>query len=226
MCYNKTMKGYKTITGAFVWETTIKKSRFIANVVHVQTLKEVEQELDKICKTHYKATHHPYAYRLREENGGMKCSDDGEPSGTSGRPILNVLMVQELYDVLIVVTRYFGGIKLGANGLVRAYGQSAADAVCGCDMVLKIPCLTLKMEYEYMYHNKIMAWAAGEAAVHMGPQDFKQTVCSTCYIEQDMADRCRKELARLCADKIVLSEAGMVYLEKNIHCNGIEEKDD
>lgn len=109
----------------------IKKSKFIGFCVKVSTTIEVENFLIELKKEHKKAKHIAFAYILKNPHL-EKCSDDGEPSGTAGRPILNVLQKRNLSDCLICVVRYFGGIKLGAGGLVRAYGKSASEATIKC----------------------------------------------------------------------------------------------
>lgn len=107
-----------------------KKSKFIANLFCVETEKEAEEILDQVKKRHHDARHNCYAYRIITENGILqKQSDDGEPSGTAGTPMLNMLEKKELVNVLIIVTRYFGGILLGTGGLVRAYSEALKQAL-------------------------------------------------------------------------------------------------
>ncbi len=115
-----------------------KKSRFIANVFYVESIDEAEKILESIKKEHYSARHNCYAYRILEENGIIeKQSDDGEPSGTAGAPMLNILNKKKLCNVLVVVTRYFGGILLGTGGLVRAYSEATTDAIENAEEVEK-----------------------------------------------------------------------------------------
>lgn len=104
----------------------IKKSKFIAYYYEVDTTKEVEELLEQLKKEHKKARHIPYAYKI---NNYMKKSDDKEPSGTSGMPILNIIEKNNLNHTLIAIVRYFGGIKLGAGGLIRAYGNAAKEVI-------------------------------------------------------------------------------------------------
>ncbi len=104
----------------------IKKSKFISYYYEVHSLEEVTSIIDTLKKEHKKAKHIPYAYKI---NQYMKKSDDKEPSGTSGMPILNIILKNDLNYVLIAVVRYFGGIKLGAGGLARAYGTAAKKAI-------------------------------------------------------------------------------------------------
>ena len=111
-------------------EIVEKKSRFIANVFYIQTVEEAQQKLAQIKRKYYDAKHHCYAYRVLELGSLLeKSSDDGEPSGTAGAPILSILKKQNLQNVLLVVTRYFGGILLGTGGLVRAYSEASLNVL-------------------------------------------------------------------------------------------------
>lgn len=125
----------------------IKGSRFRATVQPVQTDDEALAALDAVRRADPDATHHCWAFRLA--SGGVRCSDDGEPSGTAGRPILARLEGRDLVDVLVVVTRWYGGTKLGAGGLVRAYGRTAGDALdeVGVEPWQKLVELVLTYDY-------------------------------------------------------------------------------
>lgn len=114
----------KLIQGYYENEIVIQKSRFIAQAYRVNTLEEIEEILAKVRKKYYDATHNCYAYRLNESI--QKMSDDGEPSKTAGAPILDVLVKQDIHNILLIVTRYFGGTLLGAGGLVRAYSSATS----------------------------------------------------------------------------------------------------
>lgn len=123
------MDRFKTIQNNVTEEIEEKRSRFIANMFYVENVEEAENIIKKIKKKYYDARHNCYAYIIKDEQMIKKSSDDGEPSGTAGSPILNVIEKNELCNVLIIVTRYFGGILLGAGGLVRAYTEAAKKAV-------------------------------------------------------------------------------------------------
>ena len=120
---------YKTIIESGSGEYIEKKSRFIGELVPVSSEEEAFAYLDAVRKKHYNASHHCFAYVLGEKNQTERASDDGEPSGTAGRPILHVLEGEEICNALIVVTRYFGGTLLGTGGLTRAYTAAAKAAV-------------------------------------------------------------------------------------------------
>jgi len=131
------VEDYKTVLIPDETEIEIKKSRFINMVFHIETEAEAEAILAEIRKKHYKATHVCWAYVLNTNPRRQKASDDGEPSGTAGKPILEVIDHRDLKDVLVVVIRYFGGIKLGTGGLIRAYGGGASDVLNHCTVIKK-----------------------------------------------------------------------------------------
>ena len=131
------MEDYKTVLIPDETELEIKKSRFINLVFPIETEAEAEAILAEIRKKHYKATHVCWAYVLNTNPRRQKASDDGEPSGTAGKPILEVIDHRDLKDVLVVVIRYFGGIKLGTGGLIRAYGGGASDVLNHCTVIKK-----------------------------------------------------------------------------------------
>ena len=123
------MKKFKTIENNITVEIEEKRSKFIANIFYIESVKEAEDIIKQCKKKYYDARHNCYAYIVNDEQEIKKSSDDGEPSGTAGSPILNVIEKNNLSNVLIVVTRYFGGILLGAGGLVRAYTEAATKAI-------------------------------------------------------------------------------------------------
>ena len=124
------MEKFKTIYNDSEAEITEKKSKFIANLYYVNSLVEIEEKLKNIKKKYYDARHNCYAYRIIEDESIIeRSSDDGEPSGTAGAPMLNILKKMELVNVLVVVTRYFGGILLGTGGLVKAYSEATKKAI-------------------------------------------------------------------------------------------------
>ncbi|GGE04915.1 YigZ family protein [Marinithermofilum abyssi] len=129
---------YFTVKGYGETEIHIQRSRFIAYVDRAETEQAAMQFVESIQKKHWNATHNCYAFVVKEEVEIQRSSDDGEPAGTAGRPILEVIKSRELINTVVVVTRYFGGIKLGAGGLVRAYSQSAS---AGIQAAKEVECL-------------------------------------------------------------------------------------
>lgn len=123
------LKKYKTILAQAQAEIVEKKSRFIATVRPVKTEEEARAFLEELKKKYWDATHNVFAYQIGERNEIQRFSDDGEPQGTAGMPVLNVLKGEDVKDTAIVVTRYFGGTLLGTGGLVRAYGKAAKEGL-------------------------------------------------------------------------------------------------
>ena len=141
---------FKTIKQDITAEIVEKKSRFIANIFYVQDVTQAEDIIKNIKKKFYDARHNCYAYRVYDENEIYeKSSDDGEPSGTAGAPILNIIEKNGLSNILIVVTRYFGGILLGTGGLVRAYSQAALKALESVEYVTEEKGMVLMLEIKY-----------------------------------------------------------------------------
>ena len=143
---------YKTIQDSAFAEYEINKSRFLAYVSHIESEEQAQTFIQSIKKKHYDARHNCCAYIIGERGQIQKSSDDGEPSGTAGAPILEVLKKNELSDIVLVVTRYFGGIKLGAGGLIRAYGKSATLALDAAVIVRKsiFDCCELTLDYDLL----------------------------------------------------------------------------
>ena len=133
-----------------------KKSKFIANIFHVETRDEAENIIKETRKKYSDARHNCYAYSILDKTTNItKSSDDGEPSGTAGAPIINVIVNKKLYNVLIIVTRYFGGILLGTGGLVRAYTNSAVEVINNSKIIHMQKGMQLKLSINYNDFNKI-----------------------------------------------------------------------
>lgn len=151
------MKSYNTIENEETSELVEKKSKFIANIIHINKPEEAEVQLGEIRKKYYDARHNCYAYRVLDCDNNIidRSSDDGEPSGTAGAPMLNILKMEELCNILVVVTRYFGGILLGTGGLVRAYSQATQDVIQKSKIVLKQEGYEATIEIEYKDFEKL-----------------------------------------------------------------------
>ena len=131
-------------------------SRFIAHAYPVETEDEIKEIVAALKKEYYDARHHVYAYRLGHLGEKFRANDDGEPSGSSGRPVLGQIDSNGLSDILVVVVRYFGGIKLGIPGLIRAYKTSTADALANAQIVEKIASRMFRISFGYMNMNDVM----------------------------------------------------------------------
>lgn len=123
------MDYFKTIREDSSAEIEEKKSKFISNIFYIESVKEAEEKIQEIKKMYFDARHNCYAYRILEDGIKTKSSDDGEPSGTAGAPILNIITKKELCNILVIVTRYFGGTLLGTGGLIRAYSDATLKSI-------------------------------------------------------------------------------------------------
>ena len=147
-------ESYKTVRAAASDEYIVKKSRFIGHICPVTTQEEAQEFITAVSKKYWDATHNVYAYILRD--GGVKrFSEDGEPQGTAGIPALDVLEKSGVTDCAVVVTRYFGGIMLGAGGLVRAYSHSASIALNAGGIVTRALCAKLRVTCDYYFYGKL-----------------------------------------------------------------------
>jgi len=145
----------KTIIEGKTAEVTEKKSRFIANIFHVENVTEADEKIKQINKKYYDAKHNCYAYIV---DGIEKCSDDGEPSKTAGAPMLDILKKNQFTNVLVIVTRYFGGILLGTGGLVRAYSEATKRAIENSDVVKIVSGERYIIEVSYENVNNVLYW--------------------------------------------------------------------
>ena len=145
---------YKTIIGVAEGIYTEKRSKFIAIAIPVHTVEEIKQHLDIYQKKYYDARHVCYAYMLGHERKDFRANDNGEPSGTAGKPILGQINSNGLTDILIVVVRYFGGIKLGTSGLIVAYKAAAAEAIANATIIEKTVDDEIAVAFEYPFMNE------------------------------------------------------------------------
>ncbi|MNI33027.1 IMPACT family member YigZ [compost metagenome] len=148
------LERYKTVRKAGDKEIVIKKSRFIGHVKPVETEEDAVSFIEEIKKRHWNATHNCSAYMIGERDEIQKQSDDGEPSGTAGKPILEVIKNQGLKNIAIVVTRYFGGIMLGAGGLIRAYTDGAVVAIEAGEAITRVLHREIYVELDYTWLGK------------------------------------------------------------------------
>ncbi|MBQ7005237.1 MAG: YigZ family protein [Clostridia bacterium] len=158
------MASYKTVKIENQDEFIVKKSRFIGYVKPVKTQKEALDFISQIKTKHWDATHNVYAYVLRD---GMirRFSDDGEPQGTAGIPCLDVLVKEDVTDVCVVVTRYFGGIMLGAGGLVRAYSHGAKIALDSGTVITMSLCKIVKVKSDYNFYGRLVPLICEEGGI-------------------------------------------------------------
>ena len=167
---------FKSISGVSEGLFKDNGSRFIAKAYPVETEDEVRQIVSSLKKEYHDARHHCYAYRLGYKGDVYRANDDGEPSSSAGRPILGQIDSNELSDILIVVIRYFGGIKLGIPGLIRAYKTSSADAIANATIITKVAKRHFRMEFGYLEMNSVMK-IIKDLGLEQSDQEFG-TACS------------------------------------------------
>lgn len=194
------MLEYTTIHDRAEDEFTERKSRFIGFIAPVETEQQAFDFINEIKQKHRDATHNTYAYLLK--NGVKRYSDDGEPQGTAGVPMLDCLEKEGLTDVAVVVTRYFGGILLGAGGLVRAYSHGAKIAVDAAQRKLMTTCVLLNMDLDYSFYGKIN-YILPNYICRVESSDFGVTVNLKVLFKADQCERFIKEVTELSAALVV-----------------------
>ena len=161
-----------------------KKSRFIGRVWPVETEEEALARIQEMKKQHYDATHNCWAYIIRD--GAVRFSDDGEPGGTAGMPIMDTLIRSETLDAIIIVTRYFGGILLGSGGLVRAYSKSASDALSSAGVLQMLPCSEIEFFVDYSRYGGIEGFVRSNSTVKN--TEFLDNIRFNCLVPFDDAE--------------------------------------
>ena len=172
------LEKYKTVYAGGEGEIVEKKSRFIATVRPVQTEEEALAFIEEMKKKYWDARHNCYAYSIGEHREFTRCSDDGEPSGTAGRPMLDVILGEDIYNVAVVVTRYFGGTLLGTGGLVRAYTDATKAAIEAADVVTVSVCVDIILEVPYSLYEQLCRIAEA-AGAKLAESDFAENVLLT-----------------------------------------------
>lgn len=194
-------KSYKTLQNSASAECEIKHSRFIGYASPVETEKAALEFVAAIKKKHWDATHNVFAYRIKE-GGAMRFSDDGEPQGTAGMPVLTVLTGEDVTDCVVVVTRYFGGTLLGTGGLVRAYSQAAKLAVEEAGIVCAEPWSLFKLSFDYSHYARLEALVRDFEGV-CDSTEFTDKVELTFSIKSEKKDGFLKSLADSFGGKLV-----------------------
>ncbi len=206
------MADYKTVCAAASGELTEKRSRFIGYCKPVSTEEEATAFIASIRSRHWDARHNVYAYSLREGNL-RRYSDDGEPSGTAGMPVLDVLQKSGITDVCVVVTRYFGGVLLGTGGLVRAYSQAARLGLNAAQVVLMERCACCTLRCSYTHYGKI-ASLLQEHGAGLDDTVYEADVLLRFHIKPEALPGLNKELADATAGEIAVETEKEAYFPK------------
>lgn len=187
---------YKTIEGTAAGEYTEKRSKFLAFAHPVRTVEEVKTWVEQYQKKYYDARHCCYAYMLGAERKDFRANDNGEPSGTAGKPILGQINSNELTDILIVVVRYFGGIKLGTSGLIQAYKAAAAEAIGAAHIIEKTVDAEVSFFFEYPFMNQVMRIVKEESPTIVG-QGYDNDCSMTLRIRKNLMPRLTERLSKV-----------------------------
>lgn len=208
------MEDYKTVLKDAEAEMIERKSRFIGYCRPVKNQDEAINFINEIRAMHRQATHNVYAYVLREDNI-MRYSDDGEPAGTAGVPVLEVIKKEGLTDICVVVTRYFGGILLGAGGLVRAYGKSAKLGIDEAKRIEKIYCKLYLIRCDYSTYGKL-EYTINTDGYILKDCAFENDVCMTVGVKPDEENAFLKAVSDISGGSAKLSELPGEYITKEL----------
>ncbi len=212
----KKMNRYVTIKNNVETEIVVKKSKFIANFIKVTSKEQAEEEIKKMKKKYFDARHNCVSYRvLEDEKIVERFSDDGEPSGTAGGPMLNILQKNNLINVLIVVTRYFGGILLGTGGLVRAYSDSLQKAIEESELLELVIGVECKVELEYSYFEKFKYYCKNNDIQIKDTLYTEEIVCKI-EMEENKKEKLLKDYALKNINFLNFKVLSKKYIEKSI----------
>lgn len=187
---------YRTLAALAEGEYSEKRSKFLAFAIPVTSVEEVKEHLAFYQKKYFDARHCCYAYVLGADRLTFRANDNGEPSGTAGKPILGQLNSNELTDVLVVVVRYFGGIKLGTSGLIVAYREATADALSRAEVIEKTVDEEITFSFEYPFMNGVMRVVKEEEPAIVS-QSYDNDCVMTLRIRKSRMDRLRERLMKV-----------------------------
>ena len=210
------LKEYLTVSKPACVEFTERKSRFITSIAPVLSENEALKFLDKIRAEYRDARHNVYAYRITDENITQRFSDDGEPAGTGGMPVIEVISKAGVTNLIIVVTRYFGGILLGAPGLTRAYGKAASLGIEAAGIIKKSLCEIFVAELEYTLLGKVQ-YSLEEAGYAIEKVDYAEGVTLTIPVPLEGKDSFLRLVDDVTGARAVVSSSGQKYISMNIN---------
>jgi len=212
------LSSYLTIKNEGSAEIIIQKSRFIGYVKRVETEEEAQSFVQDIKKRHHDATHNCSAYIIGEHDQIQKANDDGEPSGTAGLPMLEVLKKQKLKDTAVVVTRYFGGIKLGAGGLIRAYGNTTSETIRETGVVKRQLMQGFSITVDYSLLGKLENMLRNSEHI-LKKINYLDTVEFIVYVKDGGEDPFQEWIVDLSSDQADVKELDQAYVEIDVEAN-------
>ena len=204
------IRTFKVVTKEGTGEIVEKKSRFIGSTFAVESVEEAEKRIAEVSKKYWDARHNCYAYVIGKNSENTRCSDNGEPSGTAGKPILEVITGAGLTNTLVIVTRYFGGVLLGTGGLVRAYTQAAQAAIAASETGKMVYARQLTLEVAYNMINNVKYFLEQNKISISDPRYTENVQYDICVREEDK-DRITEGLIQKCEGKITITEGDAGY---------------
>lgn len=196
-------------------EIDIKRSTFISYIARTETEDDAKEFISTIKEKHRDATHNCSAYIIGENALIQRADDDGEPQGTAGVPILEVLKREELYNTTVVVTRYFGGIKLGAGGLIRAYSSGAAEAVKASGKVYLVPMIPAEVLLDYTFTNRFEYFLEQEN-IEIRDQQYTDKVSYDLIIPEEKVESVENELQKITSDTFTMTTSEVEMAERTL----------
>lgn len=209
------LTSYYTVKEYGEHEIVIEKSRFICYLSRAKTEEEAQQFIQEIKKKHWNATHNCSAYLIGEHDHIQKANDDGEPSGTAGVPMLEVLKKRQLKDTVAVVTRYFGGIKLGAGGLIRAYGKAVSEGLNNIGVVERKLMRIIKTKVDYTWLGKLENELRNSEYIVKEIHYLEDVIIET-YVKEEEKETFKEWMVELTNGKAEIEESVAEYLEEEI----------
>lgn len=200
-------------------EIVIERSRFIAHVSRAETEEQAQEFIQTIKKKHWDATHNCSAYLIGENNHIQKANDDGEPSGTAGVPILEVLKKKDLKDTVVVITRYFGGIKLGAGGLIRAYGKATSEGIKATGVVERQLMRVMHTKVDYTWLGKLENELRHHSFYRLKEIHYLENVEFETYVKESEIQNFLDWMTELTNGQAMINKGDLLYLEEKIAIN-------
>lgn len=204
------LERYRTIYEGREGEIVEKKSRFIATVRLVESEEEALSFIEEMRKKYWDARHNCYAYTIGSNRELTRCSDDGEPSGTAGRPMLDVLLGENLYNTAVVVTRYFGGVLLGTGGLVRAYSAAVQEGLRASTVIEKVRGIVLAVTTDYTGIGKLQ-YIAGERGLPVLESQYTDKVVLKLLVPCDQIEAVQKAVTESSSGRALMEKEREVY---------------
>ena len=208
------LKKYYRLKEMGVKEIIINKSKFVGLATPIESEEHALEIIQKVKKEHYNANHNVYAYQFGENDETQRSNDDGEPNGTAGKPVLEIIKKEKLKNTLIIVTRYFGGIKLGSGGLIRAYAQSAKEGILAAKKGYNLLMNNVTVKYDYTCHGKIENYL--QKFEYVQGSEFTDKVELSILLEDEEFETFKKEIMNITSGQaeIAINPKKYVFVEE------------